>query len=107
MAKAQNTSGGSKESVPFDTIPSEKASQELSALRSGRRGRTSQFEPLFAAVTSLETGKSIRLELTKTQYLNLGQQLRKRFGKEIKVATAASKETPDMRVVYISHAPGA
>lgn len=107
MAKSQTSENGSKAPVQFATVASEKASQELSALRSGRRGRTSQFEPLFEAVSELEDGKSIRMELTKTQYLNLGQQLRKRFGKEIKVSTAASKDAPDTRIVFISHAPNA
>ena len=107
MAKSQNSDGASKAPVSFSTVTSDKASQELSVLRSGRRGRTSQFEALFAAVGELEKGKSIRMELTKTQYLNLGQQLRKRFGKEIKVSTAASKDAPDSRIVFISHAPDA
>lgn len=102
MAKSQNTDGGPKAPVQFDTIPTEKASQELTALRTGRRGRTSQFEPLFEALGGLQKGQSIRLQLTKSQYLNLGQQLRKRFGKDIKASTAASKEDPEMRVVYIS-----
>lgn len=107
MAKSQNADSAPKAPVQFDTIPTEKASQELYSLRGGRRGRTSQFEPLFGAISNLQQGQSLRLQVTKTQYLNLGQQLRKRYGKDIKVSTAASKEDPEMRMVYISHATGA
>lgn len=95
MAKTQ--SGG----IQFDTVTADKAQQELTELRGGRGGRTSQFASLFEAVKELKDGQVIRLTLTKSQSLNLGQQLKKRFGTDIKMSTAASKEDPNSRMIYI------
>lgn len=87
--------------LTFEVVSTEAADRELTDYRSGRRGRTSRYQPVIEAVEGLAPGKALRLELTKNEVASLKQVARKRLGSAFTIRTAAIRGEQDRYAVFI------